>query len=114
MGLLKRKISEYVTRHPLVRGATDSQGNEIESFGPDEPGIGIFGFDPGGSSVQEPGREAYISSPTIYMPFGSPFRHQDECTVRGKRYTVEGDPADWVHNTYGPIGDAVKLRRADG
>ncbi|QAB17482.1 hypothetical protein Leucomu_05700 [Leucobacter muris] len=114
MALVKRKISEYITRYPYQGGGEDSQGNEIEGFGPGQQ-LGIYAFDPGGrSESSEPGRDAVVTEPTIYLPPGSPFAPHDECVVRGKRYAVEGEPADWVHPTRGPKCDVIRLRRADG
>ncbi|WP_156174967.1 hypothetical protein [Leucobacter sp. Ag1] len=113
MGLVQRRISEYVTRHPQTTGARDSHNKPVTGWGPDEQ-IGIFGFDPGSSTVVQPGREAVVTTPTLYGPFGMPFKHGDACTVRGELYLVEGEPAAWKHPRYGEIGTVVHLRRADG
>ena len=115
MALVERKISEYVTRYPYQGAEEDAQGNESESWGEDPDPIGIWAFDPGGiSEPREPGRDAVISEPTIFLPTGSPFGAHDECLVRGKRYQVVGDPADWLHPSRRLNGDVIKLRRVDG
>lgn len=114
MAALTREITESVQRYPYTGDGEDTQGNQIEEFG-DAVEVGIYAFDPGGS--KEPGtggRDAVVTEPTIYLPFGSPFKPHDECEVRGHRYSVEGEPAQWVHPRRGPQGDVVKLRRVNG
>lgn len=114
MATLTREITETVHRFPFNGGGEDAQGNQLEEFG-DAEAVGIYAFDPGGS--KEPGaggRDAVVTEPTLYLPFGSPFSPHDECEVRGHRYSVEGEPAQWVHPRHGPRGDVVKLRRVDG
>lgn len=109
-----RRVSEAVTRFPYAGFGEDSQGNEVELWGPGVS-LGIYGFDPGGSSEPlRPGQDRVITEPTIYLPPGSPFGPHDKCEVRGKPYQVEGEPAQWVHPRRGPQGDVVKLRRVDG
>lgn len=114
MALVERRISEYITRYPYEVSGEDSQGNEVEGFGSGHQ-LGIYAFDPGGrSEPSESGRDAVVTEPTIYLPPGSPFAPHDECMVRGRRYAVVGEPADWVHPSRGPQGDVLKLRRVDG
>lgn len=114
MATLTRRISEEVTRYPLQRGGEDAQGNPIVTHGPGET-IGIYVFDPGSST--EPrisGRDAVVTEPKLFLPYGSPFGAGDQCEVRGARYNVEGEPLQWRHPRDGPKCDVVSLRRVDG
>lgn len=109
-----RQISEYVDRLPYLGEVKDGDGDLVEVWG-DPERLGIFSFDPGGS--QEPviaGQQRVVTTPTIFMPFGSPFLPFDKCVARGRTYQVEGEPAQWVHPTDGPKVDVVHLKRVDG
>lgn len=112
---LQRRIAEYVSRLPFLSGATDSMGNEIESWGPAED-VGIYEFDPGGSTEPPlPGHDRVITTPTLYLPYGCPFRPHDKCVIGGNVYTVEGHPATWKHRRTGrEVADVVKLKRVEG
>lgn len=75
------------------------------------------GFDPGGSREPvEVGRTQTVTTPKLY------FRRQwpdlvktDLVLVRGVKYSIEGDPADWK-SPYGSTvgGLVVELKKAEG
>lgn len=110
-----RRISEHISHHPYEGSGEDSQGNPYEVWGENPEPVGIYAFDPGGSAEpSEAGRDAVVTQPTIYLPPGHPVQAHDQCTVRGNRYDVDGEPAQWVHPRRGSIGDVIKLRRVDG
>ncbi|QIK62345.1 hypothetical protein G7068_03320 [Leucobacter viscericola] len=112
--MIKRPITDYVTWFKYGVTGESSQGNDIEGF---RPGVrlGIFGFDPAGSAeAHPPGRDVVITTPRLFMPYGSGIGPHDEIEVFGVRYKVEGEPKPWKHPKHGPMGDEVNLRRADG
>ena len=109
-------MTETVTR--IRAGAptgTDAFGQPIP--GPDvETAIEGALFAPGASSEPvEVGREAVVSSPTLYFRGARPdLVRTDRVRVRGLVYELDGDPADW-RNGDSPVGGlVVTLRRAGG
>ena len=126
-------FGETVTFEALSTSATDAHGNPVESFVDpvDVPGCG---FDPGGTvETYTPGRDAVVSSPRLFIPsgvfvyeetnlfvldeFGSRYgvNARDRVTVRGIRYEVQGDPADWINPFTGwSPGGVVNLSRVAG
>lgn len=111
--MLEREIAEYVLHLVFDPGPPDPMGEPAEAWRVGDS-IGIWVFVPGGSAVVEPGREAVVTTPTIYLPVGSPFGPHDMCIVRGKPYVVEGEPAKWDRPGDAPRGDVIQLWRADG
>lgn len=96
-------------------GSDDAHGNSADSWGSDAAIHGCM-FAPG--SDQEPfeaGRNAVVSTPTLYAPAGTVAGPRDRITVRGKAYEVVGYPGDWrwpVDNR--GAGVVIALRRVEG
>lgn len=103
---------ECVTRvRPGASVVNDRYGKPIP--GPDAD-VTIGGCLVAPASSSEPvgvGRLAVITQDTIYMPPGTDVVAGDRLVVRGKTFTVEGDPSDW---SGGPGGVAVAVKRVDG
>lgn len=75
-------------------------------------------FDPGGSTEPvQVGATAVATSPTLYFPGTFPdLTEADAVLVRGIRYTIEGQPAQWRSPfTGGPGvgGTVVELRHVE-
>jgi hypothetical protein len=109
---------EAVTR---LRGAavTDPYSGEatgIDWATPDELDIPGCGFNPGESS--EPlrdARNAVLTQPAVYAPFGSDVLAGDRLVVRGGTYDVDGTPADWRSPFTGwEPGMVIPLKRTEG
>lgn len=107
---------ETVQWEQYIAGALDSRGNPIDSWeSPAE--IRGCGFDPGASIEPRDGSsQRVITTPTLYPPKGLPIGPRDRITVRGARFEVEGNAADWRHPMTGwdPGLLVVNLRRVDG
>lgn len=92
-------------------------GQPKDTWGPRER-VGIFEFNPGGSVEPElPGHNRVITTPTLYAPYGSPFRPRDRVEIDGydDPFEVEGHPARWKHRRTGrEIGDVVNLKLVEG
>ena len=72
-------------------------------------------FDPGGSTEDNDGRHAVTTEPTIYCPAGSDITAADHVLIRGKRYEVHGEPADWRDPFGSTVGGiAATLRKVEG
>ena len=107
-----RAISETVDLFPFVAGsANDAHGNPVPSFAASVE-VGIWRFDPGGTSEPRlPGQDRVITEPTIYLPVAG-IGANDHVSVRGKRYEVVGNPADWRNGDF--AGLVVGLRLVEG
>lgn len=68
-------------------------------------------FAPGGvEEPVEPGRAPVVSEPTLYWRNAWPdVIASDRLTVRGKTYSVEGEPADWRGARVGGLVVRLKL-----
>lgn len=108
-------FGESVTVQARVVGSDDSHGNPIETFAAPVTVDGCA-FDPGGSvETLEPGREAVVSRPRVFMPAGTVVTARSILTVRGLLYRVDGDPADWVNPLTGwAPGVVANIERAAG
>lgn len=108
-------FGEPVLVQARVVGAEDSHGNPIETFA---PAVSVDGcaFDPGGSvETVEPGREAVVTRPRVFLPTGTVITARSLVTVRGLLYRVDGDPAVWRSPFTGwEPGAVATLERADG
>jgi hypothetical protein len=74
------------------------------------------GFDPGGSREPvEVGRDQVVTNPKLYFPDQRPdLREDDAVIVRGERYAIEGDPADWRSPFGSTLGGlVVELQRVE-
>ena len=74
------------------------------------------GFNPGQSSepVQD-ARNAVITRPEVYAPFGSDVLAGDRLVIRGDTYEVDGTPADWRSPFTGwESGMVIPLKRTEG
>lgn len=61
------------------------------------------------------GRTGTVTGITIYLPAGSDVRASDQWEVRGSRWDVDGEVADWRSAAGSPVGGVeVALRRAVG
>lgn len=83
---------------------------------PDELVIPGCGFNPGQSSEPlQDARNAVITQPEVYAPFGSDVLAGDRLVVRGRTYDVQGDPASWVSPFTGwAPGMVVPLKIVEG
>ncbi|QAB17130.1 hypothetical protein Leucomu_03615 [Leucobacter muris] len=112
---MRRRITDYVDRLPYLADGTDELGDPVESWGPPES-VGIYEFSPGGSiEPPTPGHDRVITTPTLYLPYGCPFKPRDRCEIDGGTYEVEGWPARWKHRRTGrTFGDTVNLKLVEG
>ena len=106
-----RTVTETVDHYAFTTGDDDTHGNPSESFA-DPVSVDIWRFAPGGTSEPLlPGQQRVITQPTIYLPTADIGPH-DEIEVRGTRYEVVGDPADWRNGDF--AGLVIELRRVEG
>jgi len=106
-----RTTTETVDHYVFEAGDDDAHGNPTESFAEPVP-VDIWRFDPGGTSEPRlPGQARVITEPTIFLPVVE-IGPQDQIDVRGKRYEVVGDPAEWRNGDF--TGLVVELRRVEG
>ena len=110
---------ETVIWHPASgRESTDVYGRQHKMFGADKHLAGVL-VAPGtpGPAGEPRQRHSYrvVTSMTIYLPSNPGVGDADEFTVRGRRYQVEGTPADWVTGLTGRgFGVEVALRNIKG
>lgn len=106
-------IGEPVTRVRRQVTGTDRYGNDVHADVETvlaEPAA----FDPGGSlEPVEVGRKQVVTTPKLYFLNERPdLRDDDTVIVRGERYTIEGDPADWRSPFGSTLGGlVVELQR---
>ena len=67
---------------------------------------------PSGEPVQD-ARNAVTSGFTLYMPASADVTAADRVEVRGRVYSVLGEPADWRLGSYRP-GLVVQVERTEG
>lgn len=109
-------FGETVVFEAFVADDEDPHGNLVESF---EVGVPVdgWGFNPGGSvETYGPGRNQVVTSPQLFRRSSEfvPGR-RDRCTVRGRLYQVNGDPAVWRSPLTGwEPGVVVNLEVVDG
>lgn len=105
---------EAVTRRRRVQTGEDRYGAPIyEPVDEVLPGRALF--DPGGSREPvEVGREPVVTNPKLFFRNQWPdITSDDVLIVRGREYTVQGDPADW-RNERDFGGLVVELQKASG
>lgn len=83
---------------------------------PDQLDINGCAFAPGGSEEPlEQGRNAVVTSPTVYAPTGADVEARDRLVIRGRTWDVDGDPADWRHPMTGWMpGVVIPLKEVAG
>jgi hypothetical protein len=104
-----------VTRIRRTQSGSDRYGNPTYT----EATSTITGaaFAPGGSvEPTEVGRASVVTTPKLYFLAASvDLRADDDVTIAGQRYTVQGEPAVWTNPwTAGTAGTIVELERVDG
>ncbi|MFJ9313797.1 hypothetical protein ACIRN4_06350 [Pimelobacter simplex] len=111
-------FGETVTR---LRGTpvTDPysiEATDLDWTSPDALPIPGCGFAPSGSAEPlEQGRNAVITTPTVYAPAGADVLAHDRLIVRGRTWQVKGDPADWRHPMTGwTPGLVIQLEEVAG
>lgn len=104
-----------VTRRRYTDGTLDRYGNPTRTATESVLPM-LAAFDPGGSSEPvEVGRESVVTSPTLYFFEAPDLTADDDVSVGGAWFAVEGDPATWAHPWSGrTFGTAVTLRRVAG
>lgn len=112
--MMSRRIAEYVLHAAYIAGATNSQGDVVDSWGT-ASSVGVYGFDPGSTTeAREVAGERVVTVPTLYMPASVVFGPRDRVTARGKVYEVEGETREWRHPGGLQKGNVVTLRRVEG
>jgi hypothetical protein len=96
--------------------STDRYGNASRVYGGTiTHEIGGCAFAPAGSSEVNDARTAVMSEPAIYCPPGADLTAADHVLVRGSRYEVHGEPADWRDPFGSTLGGVVAtLRKVEG
>lgn len=107
---------ETVTRVRREAAGTDRGGNPTftETL-TDIPGA-FFAPEQASSETLTVNRESVRTSPSLYFPGSWPdITERDAVIVRGERYMVDGEPADWRSPWGGQLGGlVVTLKRVEG
>lgn len=99
---------------------TDPDGNDAFTDGVRTVYVGAY--NPGGSGRRGSGtagteytimRDTVLSQPTAYLPAGTPITTIDNIEVRGRRFQVDGNPADW-HNPFTGTNPGLEVRLKTG
>lgn len=109
-----RTFGDTVTHHRATT-TRDEYGHSVRTF--EDTVIHNVTVAPGSSTEPRDGDNLYrvVTKPTIYLPAGIAVSAQDEFTVRGLRFGVEGVPFTYVHPVSGwSPGTPVTLRRDEG
>jgi hypothetical protein len=92
--------------------ATDRYGNSQRTYGSTASHtVDGCAFDPGASTEDNDGRTATVTAPTLYCPPGADLLASDQVLVRGTRYEVDGEPADWRDPFGSTLGGIVATLR---
>lgn len=106
-------FGETVTLLARSRNGVDADGNDI--FTSASTTVAGCAFDPGGSVEAVQGRDAVITTPTVYLPPGTAPKSIDAVTVRGVTYEVDGSPNALTSPFTGwSPGVVVKLKAVTG
>lgn len=106
---------EVVTRLRRQQTGVDRYDNPVYAeVSTDIPGA-AFAPEQKSSEPVEVGRTPIITQPTLYFLTRPDFTAGDAVLVRGERYEVDGDPADW-RSPWGTGfgGLVVTLKRVEG
>lgn len=73
-------------------------------------------FNPGSSNEPtEVGRNSVVTQPEVYAPVGVDVLAGDRLQIRGRTYSVEGDPQEWRSPFTGwEAGVVIKLKIVEG
>lgn len=107
---------ETVQHHRYTAGVRNSHGQVVPGF---EPPVDIahVAVAPGSSNEPASGADQrVITQWSIYIPAGASAAPQDEFTVRGRRFKVDGDMSgEWAHPRSGNRpGSLVTLKVVTG
>lgn len=98
-------------------GSSGRYGDTVPVY-PDDPThqVGNVAIDPGGSTEDNDGRTAVISTPKLYRPGPAPdLQPADQVVARAGRYEVVGQPHVWVSPFSGVAdGSVTDLRKVEG
>ncbi len=107
---------ESVVLHRYLGQIRNASGQTVKQFADDMSVHGVAVAPGGGSEPSQGLSYRVVSKMTIYVPSSVSISPQDEVTVRGKRYGVDGDASGgWVSPFTGwSPGSAVTLKRVTG
>lgn len=105
-------IGETVTVHHPATWATGSYGERTVATWDDED-VERCAVAPG-ETMENLDRQATLAVEwTVYCPAGTTVEAEAQMTVRGVRYEVDGEPADWTNPYSGEAkGVVVKVGRS--
>lgn len=107
---------ETAVHHRFLGLIRNAQGQTVPSFADPVDLFGI-GVAPGAGAEPVQGMSyRVVSKTTIYTPAGASIGPQDQVTVRGVRYSVDGDASGTWGNPFtgSSFGSAVALKRVTG
>lgn len=108
-------MTETVTRlRADATGPNRYNNTELDWSDPDELEIPDCLFAPGGTREDHVGRDAVLTNPTVYAPFGSDIKPADRLIVRDVTFDVDGQPADWQGMSGWEAGMVLSLKRVTG
>jgi hypothetical protein len=107
---------DTVILHRFAGTTRNAHGQTVTAWAPDEsvPRVAVA---PGSSTeAAAGGSSTVVTQLTIYLPPGVTVSAQDQVTVRGERYSVDGDKSgEWVNPFTGwSPGSALALKRVTG
>lgn len=106
-------FGETAVLHQHNGSTRDGDGNDIPSF-TDIP-VDKGAFDPGGSTELVQGQDIVSAQPRWFPPAGVVVAPVDQVTIRGVRYEVDGQPADFLNPFTGwHPGMVVNLKAVSG
>lgn len=100
-------IGETAIRRRREQTGTDRAGGPIYTWAATTIPTGCA-FDPGGTREPlEVGRAQVITTPKAYFPTVVDVVAGDELVIRGRIWTVQGDPAVWISPFRSSVGGTV-------
>ena len=109
-------FGETVVLHRFKENGRNPQGYPVKVFYPDETveKVAVAPY----RTVERPDgiTERVIELPALYVPPGLNVKPEDEATVRGERYAVDGGVSgEWVNPFTGwAPGSEIRLKRVTG
>lgn len=105
------RLRAFITLDPYSGEETEKDWST-----PYELAIPGCAFNPGQSSEPDQvGRNAVITQPEVYAPFGSDVLAGDRIVIRGQTFDVDGQPASWVNPFSGwAPGLVITLKGVEG